>query len=105
MVVHAASGRCLDDAAGGPAATIEHRGVLTAAMVYDALPVIDVFRRVGPDVLLGAMDMRGLPTVLLPAAAGLIGAGHIRRPPTAATTTTLPSAASCSRGANSGATK
>jgi hypothetical protein len=30
-------------------------------MVYDALPIIDVFRRVGPDVVLGAMDMRGLP--------------------------------------------
>ena len=41
--------------------TIEHRGVSTAAMVYDALPVIDVFRRIGPDVVLGAMDMRGLP--------------------------------------------
>lgn len=41
--------------------TIEHRGVSTAAMVYDALPIIDVFRRVGPDVVLGAMDMRGLP--------------------------------------------
>ena len=45
--------------------TIEHRGVVTAAMVYDALPVIDVFRRVSPDVLLGAMDMRGLPNPFL----------------------------------------
>jgi hypothetical protein len=41
--------------------TVEHRGVTTAAMVYDTLPIIDVFRRVGPDVVLGAMDMRGLP--------------------------------------------
>jgi hypothetical protein len=41
--------------------TVEHRGVSTAAMIYDALPIIDVFRRVGPDVVLGAMDMRGLP--------------------------------------------
>ena len=41
--------------------TIDHRGVSTAAMVYDALPIIDVFRRIGPDVVLGAMDMRGLP--------------------------------------------
>jgi hypothetical protein len=40
--------------------TITHRGVLTAALVYDALPVIDVFRRVADDVLLGLMDMRGL---------------------------------------------
>ena len=41
--------------------TIEHRGVATAAMVYDALPIIDVFRRVDPDTLLGLMDLRGLP--------------------------------------------
>jgi hypothetical protein len=40
--------------------TVHHRGVATAAMVYDALPIIDVFRRVSADVLLGAMDMRGL---------------------------------------------
>ena len=40
--------------------TVEYRGVATAAMVYDALPVIDVFRSVGPDVLLGLMDLRGL---------------------------------------------
>jgi hypothetical protein len=42
--------------------TVEHRGVTTAAMVYDALPIIDVFRRVGPDVVVGAMDMRSLPS-------------------------------------------
>jgi Domain of unknown function (DUF4334)/GXWXG protein len=41
--------------------TIEHRGVSTAAMVYDALPIVDVFRRIGPDAVIGAMDMRGLP--------------------------------------------
>ncbi len=40
---------------------VEHRGVVTAAMVYDALPVIDVFRRVSADVRLGLMDLRGLP--------------------------------------------
>jgi hypothetical protein len=40
---------------------VAHRGVVTAAMVYDTLPIIDVFRRVGDDVRLGAMDMRGLP--------------------------------------------
>jgi hypothetical protein len=39
--------------------------VVTAAMVYDALPVIDVFRRVSDDVRLGAMDMRGLPSPFL----------------------------------------
>jgi hypothetical protein len=40
---------------------MEHRGVMTAAMVYDDLPIIDVFRRVDPDTLLGLMDLRGLP--------------------------------------------
>jgi hypothetical protein len=44
---------------------ITHRGVCTAAMVYDALPIIDVFRRVSDDVRLGAMDMRGLPSPFL----------------------------------------
>ncbi|MGY1753707.1 DUF4334 domain-containing protein [Blastococcus sp. SYSU D01042] len=39
---------------------VEHRGVVTAAMVYDALPVIDVFRAVSADVRLGLMDLRGL---------------------------------------------
>ncbi|MFP5373162.1 MAG: DUF4334 domain-containing protein, partial [Actinomycetes bacterium] len=39
---------------------VEHRGVVTAAMVYDALPIIDVFRRLSADTLLGLMDLRGL---------------------------------------------
>jgi hypothetical protein len=39
---------------------VTHRGVVTAAIVYDSVPVIDVFRRVDDDVRLGAMDMRGL---------------------------------------------
>jgi hypothetical protein len=40
--------------------SVEHRGVQTAAMVYDALPIIDVFRRLSDDVRLGLMDLRGL---------------------------------------------
>jgi hypothetical protein len=40
---------------------VEHRGVVTAAMVYDALPIIDVFRRLTSSALLGLMDLRGLP--------------------------------------------
>ena len=39
---------------------VEHRGVTTAAMVYDALPIIDVFRRMSDDAVLGLMDLRGL---------------------------------------------
>lgn len=38
---------------------VEHRGVVTAAMVYDHLPIIDAFRRVDADTLLGVMDLRG----------------------------------------------
>ncbi|MDO7867066.1 DUF4334 domain-containing protein [Nocardioides jiangxiensis] len=37
---------------------VEFRGVVTAAMVYDHLPIIDVFRRVDADTLLGVMDLR-----------------------------------------------
>jgi hypothetical protein len=44
---------------------LEHRGVLTAAMIYDALPIIDVFRRVDDATVLGFMDMRGLPDPFL----------------------------------------
>ncbi|MGY1723570.1 DUF4334 domain-containing protein [Blastococcus sp. SYSU DS0533] len=40
---------------------VEHRGVVTAAMVYDRLPIIDVFRRVDSRTVLGLMDLRGLP--------------------------------------------
>lgn len=38
---------------------LEVRGVVTAALVYDHLPVVDAFRRVGDDELLGLMDRRG----------------------------------------------
>ncbi|MGW6130038.1 DUF4334 domain-containing protein [Cellulomonas sp. NPDC055163] len=41
--------------------TVEHRGVRTAAMLYDSVPVIDVFRRVDDRTLLGVMDLRGMP--------------------------------------------
>ncbi|MEV0099671.1 DUF4334 domain-containing protein [Nocardia sp. NPDC050789] len=39
---------------------LEFRGKSSAAMIYDHLPIVDVFRRVGADTLLGVMDMRGL---------------------------------------------
>jgi hypothetical protein len=39
---------------------VEHRGVVSAAMIYDALPIIDHLRAAGPDTLLGLMDLRGL---------------------------------------------
>lgn len=40
---------------------VEKRGVVTAAMVYDHLPIIDFFRRVDDDTLLGLMDLRTHP--------------------------------------------
>jgi hypothetical protein len=46
---------------GARVRTVTFRGVAGAAVVYDALPVIDVLRAAGPDTLLGVMDMRGVP--------------------------------------------
>jgi hypothetical protein len=42
---------------------IEHRGELTASMVYDALPIVDHFKRVDDTTLLGVMN--GKPEVVL----------------------------------------
>jgi hypothetical protein len=39
---------------------LEFRGKVSAAMVYDHLPIIDMFRWVDDDTLLGVMDLRGL---------------------------------------------
>jgi hypothetical protein len=36
------------------------RGRLSAAMIYDDAPIIDVFRRVDANTVLGLMDMKGL---------------------------------------------
>lgn len=55
-------------ATGAPRARLrdlEVRGVVTVAMVYDHLPIIDAFRRVGQDELLGLMDRRGDPVPFL----------------------------------------
>lgn len=39
---------------------LEYRGVLSAAMSYDDLPIHDCFRLVDPDTVVGAMDVRGV---------------------------------------------
>lgn len=39
---------------------VEHRGVVSAAMIYDDLPICDVFRAVDRDTVLGLMDARGM---------------------------------------------
>jgi len=40
---------------------VSHRGVVSAAMVYDHLPIIDHFRAVDDHTLMGVMDQRGAP--------------------------------------------
>lgn len=40
---------------------VEHRGVTTAAMLYDRLPIVDVFRRLDAGTVLGLMEARGIP--------------------------------------------
>ncbi|MBM9461604.1 DUF4334 domain-containing protein [Nocardioides sp. zg-536] len=40
---------------------VEYRGVVTAGMSYDHLPIIDLFRRVDDTTLLGCMDLRAAP--------------------------------------------
>ncbi len=37
---------------------LEHRGLVTAAMIYDHLPIIDVFRQIDERTMLGLMDVR-----------------------------------------------
>jgi len=39
---------------------VEHRGVASAAMLYDHLQIVDVFRRLDAHTLLGVMDARGI---------------------------------------------
>ncbi|TFF16625.1 DUF4334 domain-containing protein [Cellulosimicrobium funkei] len=39
---------------------VVHRGVVTAAMTYDALPVEDALRTVDDDTLVGCMEARGM---------------------------------------------
>jgi Domain of unknown function (DUF4334)/GXWXG protein len=39
---------------------MEYRGVVTATMSYDALPINDHFRRVDADTMIGVMDFRSI---------------------------------------------
>jgi Domain of unknown function (DUF4334)/GXWXG protein len=39
--------------------TTRYRGTDTATMIYDQLPINDVFRKLSDDAVIGAMDMRG----------------------------------------------
>lgn len=66
-LVRSGPGRFLGRAAIGLARTrrpaarlrmMEYRGVVTATMSYDALPINDHFRRIDDDTVLGVMDFR-----------------------------------------------
>ena len=39
---------------------VEHRGVSTATIVYDRLPINDVLRKVDEESVLGLMDLKGM---------------------------------------------
>ena len=39
---------------------LEYRGKVSASMIYDNLPIIDSFRLIDHDTLLGAMDFKGM---------------------------------------------
>lgn len=40
---------------------MEYRGKVSATMIYDYLPINDVFRKVDRDTILGLMDFKGMP--------------------------------------------
>lgn len=40
---------------------LEHRGQVSATMIYDDLPIHDVFRRLDDVTVLGLMDLKGMP--------------------------------------------
>lgn len=51
--------------ARGPKArlrTTRYRGVDSATMIYDQLPINDIFRQLDSETVLGAMDLRGIRT-------------------------------------------
>ena len=39
---------------------VEHRGKISATMIYDCLPINDVFRKIDDNTLLGLMDLKGM---------------------------------------------
>ncbi len=40
---------------------MEYRGKISATMIYDSLPILDIFRKIDEDTLLGVMDLKGSP--------------------------------------------
>lgn len=42
---------------------LEYRGKVSATMLYDDLPINDMFRKINDDTLLGVMDFKGGPSL------------------------------------------
>ncbi len=51
--------------ATGRLRVVEHRGTPTAALLYDRVPIVDAFRYVTDDLVVGAADIRGQDRPLL----------------------------------------
>ena len=67
LMAHGPGGRRLRNPMLGAARLrmVEYRGVVSGAMVYDRQAVIDHFRRVDDDTLLGVMDSKRAPRPLV----------------------------------------
>ncbi|MBM4056292.1 MAG: DUF4334 domain-containing protein [Planctomycetes bacterium] len=48
------------DKPGARIRMMEYRGKVSAAMIYDNLPIVDIFRKVDDGTLLGVMDLKGM---------------------------------------------
>lgn len=48
------------DKSGARIRMVEYRGKVSAAMIYDNLPIVDVFRKVDDNTLVGVMDLKGM---------------------------------------------
>lgn len=61
IIVHDAEGRRVASSAMGKARLrlVSYRGVSTATMLYDRHPILDHFRRIDDDVVMGIMDRKG----------------------------------------------
>lgn len=40
---------------------LEHRGTVSATMIYDEFPINDIFRKIDANRVLGLMDLKGVP--------------------------------------------
>ena len=39
---------------------MQYRGKCSATMIYDSVPINDVFRKIDSDTVLGLMDLKGM---------------------------------------------